>query len=53
VLRHVASRDRIRNALKTQRLDQPIKQSRSIVVSDSAIDTAITQIGANVVEIRC
>jgi hypothetical protein len=53
VLVHVPSRDRIRNSLKAQRLDQPIKQDRSVMIPDGATDAAITQIGANVVEIRC
>jgi hypothetical protein len=53
VLVHVPSRDRIRNSLKAQRLDQPIKQDGSVMIPDGATDAAITQIGANVVEIRC
>jgi hypothetical protein len=51
--RHVARSDRIRNPLKAQHLDQPIKQRWSVVVSDGAIDAAITKIGTNIVEIRC
>jgi hypothetical protein len=50
VLVHVPQRNRIRNSLKAQRLDQPIKQDGSIMISDGATDA---EIGANVVEIRC
>jgi hypothetical protein len=39
--------------LKAQDLDQPIKQDGSVMIPDGATDAAITQIGANVVEIRC
>ena len=46
VPRHVPGRDRIRDPLKAQRLDQPVKQRRGVVVSDGANDATIAQVAA-------
>jgi hypothetical protein len=53
VLGDVPHSDRIRNALKAQALDQPLKNGCCVVVAGRANQTAPAEVSPKVVKVRC
>jgi hypothetical protein len=52
MLGHVPGRDSVRDPLKAQDFDEPVKQGTGVVVSDGANDPAVAEVGPTIIEVR-